>query len=316
MKLFNTKTQTIERFQPLDDQVVLYVDGREPSEEMQLSHLFLYCTVDVLVRYLELRRLRIKYTQIIDDTSDRSLLKEWAGRFVEVMRSLNVRPPDYVSMTAEELTTTTRRLGRNGDIWAEVAVSASARGERTPIKTESVIDQVTQARFWLQTAAVNATRPNTKSSSSRSSITAQDMLRRFSGDVIRIYLAQRPYRSYWTPDQILLEKAAQHAERLSAAMEAISTGDQPLNFAPVWKRFEAALDNDLDSIRAIATLLNLADEILFRAPNNYQIDEAQAALRQLASVFGLRLDREPPEGRGVTGWHEYQKQIELAIERP
>jgi cysteinyl-tRNA synthetase len=104
---------------------------------------------------------------------------------------------------------------------------------------------------------------------------------------------------------VILEKAAQYAERLDAAMKAISTGDRPLNATPAQNRFVAALDNDLDTRKGVATLLNLADEILFRAPNGYSINDAQDALWQMASVFGLRLNRERPEERVASGWADY-----------
>ena len=74
----------------------------------------------------------------------------------------------------------------------------------------------------------------------------------------------------------------------------------------------AALDNDLDTRKGVATLLNLADEILFRASNGYTIDDAQGALRQMASVFGLRLGKEGPEERVISGWADYRQRAEVA----
>lgn len=305
MKLFNTETQQIEHFQPLDDQVILYAIGRKPVEEMELSHLFLYSTVDVLARYLEMQDLRTDYVQIIADPPGQPPSEEWARQFTEAMSSLNMCPPDYLSDTVEELETVTRYLGRHGDIRVEDAASS-------PAQTESAIDQSLPARIRLQTAAVNFS--TSTGDPPQDPIPAEDMLRRVSSDAVRIYLAQHHYRSSWTYDQVLLEKAAQHAERLSAAMNAISTGQRPVNTTPAQNRFKAALDNDLDTAKAIATLLNCADEILFRAANDYQVDDAQAALRQMASVFGLRLDREQSQDQVIAGWHEYHNQIERGHE--
>lgn len=300
MKLFNTKTQQIERFQPPNEQALLYLIGCIPGEEMQFSHLFLYCTIDGLIRYLEMSGVRVQYAQRLDASADQLQLKEWADNFAEIMRALNVRPPDYFWEMAGELDTDIHLAGQSGSIRAESAVSP-------PAQTESVVGQQLSAQFNLQTAAVSP-------DPSANPATAEEMLQRFSGDAIRIYLAQHHYRSPWAHDPILLEKAAQLAERLSAAMDALSTGDRPLNVVPVQNRFQAALDNDLDTVKAIATLLNLADEILFRAANDYQVENAQAALRQMASVFGLRLDRRSPEDRVIAGWRNYQEQISSAGE--
>ena len=134
----------------------------------------------------------------------------------------------------------------------------------------------------------------------------RDLLQRFSPDALRIYLAQHHYRQPWTYDEVDLKRAAQSAEKIKVAMTAVSTGPQPINLTPALNRFMAAMDNDLDTLKGIATLLNLADEILFRASNGYQIEEAQAALRRMASVFGLRLNEEESEMRVVSGWNKHR----------
>ena len=46
------------------------------------------------------------------------------------------------------------------------------------------------------------------------------------------------------------------------------------------------------TLKRIAALLNLADKILFRAPNGYLLDEVQEVLQHLSAVFGLRLHKE------------------------
>jgi cysteinyl-tRNA synthetase len=246
--------------------------------------------------------VRVQYAQRLDGSTDQPRLKEWADNFAEIMRALNVRPPDFFWEIAGELDMDIHLAGQSGSIGVQGAFAP-------PAGTESVVGQQLPAQFKLQTAAVSP-------DPSANPATAEELLQRFSGDAIRIYLAQHHYRSPWTHDPILLEKAVQLAERLSAAMDALSTGDRPLNVVPVQNRFQAALDNDLDTVKAIATLLNLADEILFRAANDYQVEDAQVALRQMASVFGLRLDRRSPEGRVIAGWRNYQEQISLAGKSP
>lgn len=304
MKLFNPKIQTIEQFHPLDDRVTLYVTGREPEEERQVSHLFLYCMADVLVRYLEMKGLQVQCGHIVNHASGeaRAQSKRAAQEFAGTMRLLNVRPPEYILGPADQ------QLEHSIDILVTGPGSSPVRDDDPD--TAKTDNQVPPARFRLQTATVKQARPETNDIVA-SPMMAEEMLQHFTADALRIYLGQHHYRSPWAHDQIRLEKAAQHAEKLRAAMKAKSTGDQLLNLATVRKRFQAALDNDLDTVKAIATLLNLADEILFRAPNDYRVDEAQMALRQMAAVFGLRLDRELPEGRVVTGWRAYQERIEV-----
>lgn len=304
MKLFNARSQQIESLQPNGDEITLCLFGPKPTETLRLNQAYLYCTMDVLARYLEeMKGWAVKYAQVIAGASDhgadgrRSPKNQRAGRFIEQMRSLNVRPADhslesiddYVAMFAHD-------SGRTIDLCVE--------GGRSPqgydaVQTDLASDQVPSSRFRLQVATVDHEEPEDPLWSVR---TLSDMLRYFSADAIRIYMAQHHYRSPWTHDEVILEKAAQYAERLDAAMKAISTGDRSLNITPAQNRFAAAMENDLDTRKATATLLNLADEILFRAPNGYLIDGAQDSLRQMSSVLGLRLDGDRPEERVTGGW--------------
>ena len=56
MKLFNTLTQSLEEFVPIDDNVVrIYVCGVTPYDTTHLGHAFTYVSFDTLIRYLEFR---------------------------------------------------------------------------------------------------------------------------------------------------------------------------------------------------------------------------------------------------------------------
>ena len=51
MKLYNSKTQTIEEFTVPDHEVTLYVCGITPYDTTHLGHAFTYTTYDLLIRY-------------------------------------------------------------------------------------------------------------------------------------------------------------------------------------------------------------------------------------------------------------------------
>lgn len=173
------------------------------------------------------------------------------------------------------------------------------------------IEAVTEqpfVRFWLHTAMV-ACNDEKMSKSLGNLIMVRDLLQYYSADALRIYLAQHHYRQPWRYDEAGLIKAAQYAEKLKAAAQAINSGTKPINLKPAENRFIAAMDNDLDTLKGIATLLNIADEILIRASQGYQIEEAQSFLRRLATVFGLQLDQEKPDTQLVAGWQQYQQQF-------
>lgn len=65
MKLFNTLTQSLEEFVPLEDNTVrIYVCGITPYDTTHLGHAFTYVFFDTLIRYLEYRGYTVNYVQM------------------------------------------------------------------------------------------------------------------------------------------------------------------------------------------------------------------------------------------------------------
>jgi L-cysteine:1D-myo-inositol 2-amino-2-deoxy-alpha-D-glucopyranoside ligase len=119
MKLFNTLTQSLEDFVPLEDNVVhIYVCGVTPYDTTHLGHAFTYVSFDTLIRYLEFRGYTVKYVQNVTDIDDdvlrkaRELNMAWdelgrreVERYLNDMDSLNVRRPDVYARATEEIPT-------------------------------------------------------------------------------------------------------------------------------------------------------------------------------------------------------------------
>ncbi len=116
MKLFNTLTQSLETFVPLDDTVRIYVCGVTPYDTTHLGHAFTYVSFDTLIRYLEFSGHKVKYVQNVTDIDDdvlrksRELGMQWdelgrreTERFLRDMDSLNVRRPDVYAKATEEI---------------------------------------------------------------------------------------------------------------------------------------------------------------------------------------------------------------------
>ena len=71
MKLFNTLTQSLEEFIPIDDKTVgMYVCGVTPYDTTHLGHAFTYVSFDTLIRYLEFRGYSVNYVQNVTDIDD------------------------------------------------------------------------------------------------------------------------------------------------------------------------------------------------------------------------------------------------------
>ena len=116
MKLFNTLTQSLETFVPLDDTVRIYVCGVTPYDTTHLGHAFTYVSFDTLIRYLEFSGHKVKYVQNVTDIDDDVLRKsrelgvQWdeLGRretehFLHDMDALHVRRPDVYAKATEEI---------------------------------------------------------------------------------------------------------------------------------------------------------------------------------------------------------------------
>jgi cysteinyl-tRNA synthetase len=74
VKLYNTRTRSVEEFVPLrDDEVRIYVCGLTPSAQAHLGHARSFLFFDVLRRYLMHRGYRVTYVQNVTDIDDRSI---------------------------------------------------------------------------------------------------------------------------------------------------------------------------------------------------------------------------------------------------
>ncbi|MBE3561280.1 MAG: cysteine--tRNA ligase [Ktedonobacteraceae bacterium] len=117
MKLFNTLTQSLETFTPLEDNIVhIYVCGVTPYDTTHLGHAFTYISFDTLIRYLEYKGYTVRYVQNVTDIDDDILRKArevgipWdeLGRretqhFLRDMETLNFRRPDVYARATDEI---------------------------------------------------------------------------------------------------------------------------------------------------------------------------------------------------------------------
>ena len=107
MRLYNTQTRTIEILEPAEV-ISLYTCGITPYDTTHLGHAFTYAVSDLLVRSLENQGQKVVYVQNVTDIDDDILRKaieggedwlvlgnRWTRHFIEDLKALNIRPPDY-----------------------------------------------------------------------------------------------------------------------------------------------------------------------------------------------------------------------------
>jgi L-cysteine:1D-myo-inositol 2-amino-2-deoxy-alpha-D-glucopyranoside ligase len=137
-------------------------------------------------------------------------------------------------------------------------------------------------------------------------IMVEDLLKENSADAIRYYLANHHYRQAWGYDPSAWPAATAALWELVKAV-SLQGGAQgeSLDATATVAAFEQAMDNDLDTVTALIHLQQLAQQIQAAANAGRPIDVAQAQLRKMATVFGLRLTTKEPEERVTAGWDKH-----------
>jgi cysteinyl-tRNA synthetase len=131
LKLYNTRTRTVEKFEPLrEGEVRIYVCGLTPSAQAHLGHARSFLFFDVLRRYLAHSGYRVTYVQNVTDIDDRSIkagietgrdyhaiVDYFYAEFKESMRKLGVLEYDfepYATKYIGEIQQMIRELAESG----------------------------------------------------------------------------------------------------------------------------------------------------------------------------------------------------------
>ena len=166
MRLYNSKTQTTEEFSLRNREVTLYVCGITPYDTTHVGHAFTYTAYDQLIRYLEMKGMKVRYAQNVTDIDDdilkkaketgedwRELGNRWTNHYINDMIALNVLPPDYfphatdvipeIVHSVEDLIRVGVAYVKNGSVYYEVSrypefgqLSHLPHGEMLPVANE------------------------------------------------------------------------------------------------------------------------------------------------------------------------------------
>jgi L-cysteine:1D-myo-inositol 2-amino-2-deoxy-alpha-D-glucopyranoside ligase len=175
---------------------------------------------------------------------------------------------------------------------------------------ESEIAQVEPAsgvkpfvRYWMHVAMVYH-EGEKMSKSLGNLVMVRDLLRQYSADALRIYLAGHHYRTTWSYDAEELRQAAQVADELRRAACAISEKGPQLDVEEEEAAFMRAMDADLDTPQALSALERIGKAIL-AGEGGRDVRVAQQKLRSLGGIFGLRLDVEGAAAGGEDAWRRH-----------
>jgi len=205
-------------------------------------------------------------------------------------------------------TMSTNLLGSTIDLHGGGADLIFPHHESEIAQAECAIGQRPFVRFWLHTAMVEY-QGEKMSKSLGNLVMIRDLLKEWSPDALRLYLASHHYRSSWSYNLEGLERAERLAQKLKAALTAAGGAGPVRDSASTQTAFTQAMEQDLDTPTALAELGQLAEKVVTAAQAGQNVQSIQATLRALGQIFGLRLVAQKPEERVSAGWNEHLKRF-------
>ena len=162
-------------------------------------------------------------------------------------------------------------------------------------QSEAFTDTVPFVRFWLHNGFMRLGEDK-MSKSLGNIISVGEALQRFSPDALRLFFLGSHYRSPLEYSERHVEAQERAAERLRNALRPGGDGtDTQLDAGLYRERFVEAMDDDLNTPRALATLFDLAREVNRARDDGEDIAGAQQALRELSGLLGLKLQERSAE---------------------
>ena len=200
------------------------------------------------------------------------------------------------SMAAKFLGLTVDIHGGGGDLEFPHHESEIAQAEAIPGRDQFV-------RFWFHVGMVHH-EGEKMSKSLGNLVMIRDLLKSWSPNGIRLYLASYHYRQAWEHDLARLEAMKGLAGRLERALLLPGGRAASLDLADEKERFQEALLNDLDSPSAVGALQEAVEKVLGAEPA-LDLGPAQLELRRMAGVLGLRQDIQEPDRFVKEKWEKH-----------
>jgi cysteinyl-tRNA synthetase len=198
------------------------------------------------------------------------------------------RPGWHIECSAMSL----RYLGSKVDIHGGGLDLIFPHHENEIAQTEAYTGQVPFVAFWLHNGLLRLDEAK-MSKSLGNLVTVRDAIARSSGDALRLYLLSSHYRTSPTYSDAGLAAQKRAVDRLVQAVEIPEHSDfdgDALDATPFSEQFSLAMDDDLNTPQALATMFDLTREINSSKTLGIDVTGAQNSLRKMAGVLGLTLE--------------------------
>ncbi len=165
-------------------------------------------------------------------------------------------------------------------------------------QSESASGAIPFSKIWMHNGLLR-TSGATMSKSLGNAFNVNAALEEYSSDAIRLWILQSHYRTNPLLDKKLIATAERSMRRIRQTVD-IEPNDSghPVDFRSYERRFIEAMDDDLNTPKALAAVFELCREINRGRDNKVDVSGAVETVGRLTGVLGLRLET-PPKKAGL-----------------
>ena len=165
-------------------------------------------------------------------------------------------------------------------------------------QSESASGAIPFSKIWMHNGLLR-TSGATMSKSLGNAFNVNAALEEYSSDAIRLWILQSHYRTNPLLDKKLIATAERSMRRIRQTVDIESNDSgHPVDFRSYERRFIEAMDDDLNTPKALAAVFDLCREINRGRDNKMDVSGAVETVRRLTGVLGLRLEV-PPKKAGL-----------------
>ena len=193
------------------------------------------------------------------------------------------RPGWHIECTSMSMT----YLGDSLDIHGGGQDLVFPHHENEIAQSEASTGVVPFSRYWVHNGLLRLG-GDKMSKSLGNLVSVEEALERFSPDAIRMYFLSSHYRSPLSYTDEGCSSMERSLDRLRHALDRDGAGTgEALDAEPYKRQFFEAMDDDLNTPRAMAALFDLAREINRTGDAGQPVSDAQDSLRHLGGILGL-----------------------------
>ena len=206
------------------------------------------------------------------------------------------RPGWHIECTAMSI----KYLGESIDIHGGGEDLVFPHHENEIAQSESFTDVEPFSRFWLHNGMLRLG-VEKMSKSLGNIISLPEALDRFDPQALRLFFLSSHYRSPLFYSEEVVRSQERALQRLRGALR-VDSGDGPeVEPGSFHARFVEAMDDDLNTPRALAALFDLAREINRGCERGANVSPAQDTLLDLAAILGLDLSVSTDDAEASAG---------------